>query len=381
MDWMPHNHSRSLSSRLDLARASNSPSKLTTSSPMISKNVLAHANEFVPRVISSSASASPNFLSSYSSVTTSPALHPLAKKLEDGDLSSHVTPESTSPPLTNSSPILHEKLGNSPSLPAYQENVGGTTYFYQYQTTAENCQPADTAVNTSLPAEYNVYTGKQEPSFFLSEDLRNDILNRNVLTLLQPDPQQYPDLPQEVDSYHELFPLEPLSNNTLHKAHMGYQASMYKATHIKTGTHFCLRRIHGFRLSNTKCMAFVELWKKLSHSNIVQLKEVFTTKAFGDNSMIFVYDYHPASETLLNKHFSPDQPGYCDPFINDTSTPRPYSYQKNNLLRHTQNNKLPEPLIWNYIIQLTSALRIIHSSALACRSLDPTKIIINSRNR
>ncbi|XP_056639808.1 PAN2-PAN3 deadenylation complex subunit PAN3 isoform X1 [Diorhabda sublineata] len=366
MDWMSHNHSRSLSSRLDLARATQ-------------------ATEFVPRVISSSTSASPNF---FSANTT---LHPITKKLEDGNLSSSlISPESSSPPLVNntslitSSPVQSDKVASSPSsaLPAYQENVGGTTYFYQFHSTPENCQPGENpaTVAGSLPSEYNVYTGKKDSSFFLSEDLRNDILNRNVLTLLQPDPQQYPDLPQEVDSYHQLFPLEPISN-TLHKAHLGYQATMYKATHTKTGIHYCLRRIHGFRLSNTKCMAYVELWRKLTHSNIVQLKEVFTTKAFGDTSMMFVYDYHPGSETLLTKHFSPDQPGYCDPFLNDSSTPRPYSYQKNNLLRHTQNNKLPEPLIWNYIIQLTSALRVIHSSGLACRSLDPTKIIINSRNR
>ncbi|XP_023016315.1 poly(A) specific ribonuclease subunit PAN3 [Leptinotarsa decemlineata] len=367
MDWMAHNHSRSLSSRLDLARAT-------------------HASEFIPRVVNTSASASPSFLNSFASVSNSPVLHPITKKSEEGEISARVTPECTSPPLVNnsslviSSPLQTEPVGSSPLLPAYQENVGGTTYFYQYSATQESPQRAETPLNTSLPADYSVYTGKKEPSFFLSEDLRNDILNRNVLTLMQPDPLQHPDLPQEVDSYHQLFPLEPIPN-TLHKAHLGYQASMYKATHIKTGAHYCLRRIHGFRLSNTKCMAFVELWKKLSHSNIVQLKEVFTTKAFGDNSMIFVYDYHPGSETLLNKHFSPDQPGYSDPFINDASTPRPYSYQKNNLLRHTQNNKLPEPLIWNYIIQLTSALRIIHTAGLACRSLDPTKIIINSRNR
>jgi PAB-dependent poly(A)-specific ribonuclease subunit 3 len=76
------------------------------------------------------------------------------------------------------------------------------------------------------------------------------------------------------------------------------------------------------------------------------------------SAMIFVYDYYPGSETLLSKYFSSDQP---DPFAPDTS-PRPYSHQKNNILRHQQNNKLPEFLIWNYIIQLTSALRLIHSS-------------------
>lgn len=76
--------------------------------------------------------------------------------------------------------------------------------------------------------------------------------------------------------------------------------------------------------------------------------------------MIFVYDYYPGSETLLSKYFSSDQP---DPFAPDTS-PRPYSHQKNSILRHQQTNKLPEFLIWNYIIQLTSALRLIHSSGM-----------------
>lgn len=79
--------------------------------------------------------------------------------------------------------------------------------------------------------------------------------------------------------------------------------------------------------------------------------------------MVFVYDYHPGSETLMNKHFTADQlNGYVDPFATDPSTPRPYSHLKNNMLRHQHSNKLPEPVIWNYIIQLTSALKVIHSA-------------------
>merc|ERR1711936_1386282 len=38
-------------------------------------------------------------------------------------------------------------------------------------------------------------------------------------------------------------------------------------------------------------------------------------------------------------------------------------------------------MIWNYIIQLTSALRYIHAAGLACRTLDPTKILILGKNR
>jgi PAB-dependent poly(A)-specific ribonuclease subunit 3 len=37
---------------------------------------------------------------------------------------------------------------------------------------------------------------------------------------------------------------------------------------------------------------------------------------------------------------------------------------------------LPEPLIWSYVIQLTSALRTIHNAGLACRCLHPSKVIL-----
>jgi len=41
--------------------------------------------------------------------------------------------------------------------------------------------------------------------------------------------------------------------------------------------------VAAFRLVNTKCMTDIELWKKILHPNLVHLREVFTTKAFGDN--------------------------------------------------------------------------------------------------
>ena len=42
---------------------------------------------------------------------------------------------------------------------------------------------------------------------------------------------------------------------------------------------------------------------------------------------------------------------------------------------------LPENLLWAYIIQLSSVIRTIHTAGLAVRSLDPTKILVTSRNR
>ncbi|XP_025832537.1 PAN2-PAN3 deadenylation complex subunit PAN3 [Agrilus planipennis] len=383
-----------------ITNLSSTFSKINIGSPISSKKVVAQSPEFIPgsRVVTNSASASPNFFSSFPGLGESITYPRAIDSPHSGTVSPHITPQPSPPPhaITNCSPIPQVVLEKPSVVAAYQENVGGTTYFYP--TSADNSvTPNDTlnsvGVVTSIASGYQVYPGTPShvaalkgrggnSSYFVSDDIRLDILNRNALTLMQPDPEQFPDLPPEVDNYHELCPIEPIPSNPLHKAHLGYQASMYKATHVKTGTRYCLRRIHGFRLQNTKCMAYVDLWKKLIHSNIVQLKEVFTTKSFGDNSLVFVYDYHPGSETLLSKHFSPDQlNGYTDPFATDPAAPRPYSHQKNNILRYQQTNKLPEPLIWNYIIQLTSALRIIHAAGLACRSLDPTKIILTSGKR
>lgn len=79
--------------------------------------------------------------------------------------------------------------------------------------------------------------------------------------------------------------------------------------------------------------------------------------------MVFVYDYHPASETLLNKHFSSTElNGYTDPFSSDPNAPRPYSHTKNTILRQQHSSMLPESVIWSYIIQLTAAFRVIHAA-------------------
>ena len=45
----------------------------------------------------------------------------------------------------------------------------------------------------------------------------------------------------------------------------------------------------------------VDQWKKMSHSNLVTLRQVFTSKSFGDHSMVFVYDFFPGSETLMSR--------------------------------------------------------------------------------
>lgn len=212
------------------------------------------------------------------------------------------------PPPLRESPIgnsLHDSLVHP--APAYryqvnQENVGGTTYFYP--TTASGDSPPNTGFQGFAGNQTHVTQEESNippsMSFYVSESVKTDILEKNALIMLQPDPRLYPDLPTTVDNYHELVPLEPLPIGDPLQISL---SSTYKATNIKTGVRYCLRRIHGFRLSSTKCMVLVDMWKRLSHTNIVQLKEVFTTKAFGDNCKFPKHFRFPSFSAQINFFF------------------------------------------------------------------------------
>ena len=76
--------------------------------------------------------------------------------------------------------------------------------------------------------------------------------------------------------------------------------------------------------------------------------------------MIFVTDYHPLSKTLAEHHFG------------NNATIRG---------RSGINTQIPEMVLWSYITQIASALKTIHSSGLAARVVDITKIILTSKNR
>lgn len=193
--------------------------------------------------------------------------------------------------------------------------------------------------------------------------------------MAQIDHSENPDVPSEVDSYHSLFPLEPLPppNRMQKTSNFSYITSCYKAVNSKDDLPYCLRRIHGFRLVNTKCMMLVDMWKKIQHSNSVTLREVFTTKAFGDHSLVFSYDFHAGAETMYSRHFN-------DPTADSYFTKRKWGQHEPPPPRQ-HAGLLPESLIWAYIVQLSSALRSIHTAGLACRVMDPSKILITGKTR
>ncbi|XP_035709108.1 PAN2-PAN3 deadenylation complex subunit Pan3 isoform X2 [Folsomia candida] len=328
------------------------------------------------------------------------------KSTYSGGRGDTISPIPSSQAGTNGTPPLSRNSTPVPPI-TYQENVGGTTYFYNPEEAAGSQEiiPGDDPGGPHVFPTYSVYAGPpshlkdfttrlnplgppptpvvhpapQSPSFFTPDELKAELMQRNAVMLSQPNSTVFPDLPAQVDHFTELCPVE----TSLQKpGSFGYPSTVYKAINSKNGFTYCLRRIHGFRLPSGKWLGMIDTWKNISHTNLVQLREIFTTKAFGDTSLIFVYDYFPSADTLMQRHFDRNHQvnGYVDPFSSDPSVPRPYSHQKNALLRH-HANMLPENLLWAYIIQLSSVIRTIHSAGLSVRCLNPSKIILISRTR
>ena len=197
--------------------------------------------------------------------------------------------------------------------------------------------------------------------------------------------------PSEVDSYHSLHPLEPVAQDLELRRLFGHTSTCYRATSSKDGLFYCLRRLHGeqslvevswecvcvsagVRLTTHKSVQQFDKWRKVEHSSLVSLREMFTTKAFGDNcetgskaiillvslpplffsaAVVFVYDYLPGAETLDSRHLQGGR----------------------------RARALPESLLWDYIVQLAAAVRAVHTAGLALYTLDSTKILVTGSGR
>lgn len=378
-------------SQMGFARSSNR-GPLPFFTPM---NINPSANEFVPRV------AQPPLAHGYSFPSIAGDHLAQARPAVGGlpfDAASYQTHSGTamsphgSPHLQrrSRSPMTayeNSQRGSVEEPATIQEYVGGTTYFYK-----PNEFDANHSHQTFPP--YTMYSGvpafiahmklrdNGQNSFFMPDDLKMEILSKQLDVLSVVD-SHAAGLPEEVDNYRHLLSLE---SPTMKKpsTSLVYVTSCYKAINVKDGLTYCLRRVQGFKLTNTKCMNVIDNWKKMSHSNVVGFREVFTTKAFGDNSIIFVYDYHPKATTLLHKHFNGDTSVSANGF----SAPSMRSFGGGAALASQRpaaaaagGNFLPENLIWSYVVQLSNALRTIHAAGLAYQLVDLSKILLTDKSR
>ncbi|RUS34651.1 hypothetical protein BC938DRAFT_479338 [Jimgerdemannia flammicorona] len=217
--------------------------------------------------------------------------------------------------------------------------------------------------STPLPHVSNLHPHQKTiHGFFMPDNLREELLEKNEAVLRTANAQEL-NLPSELHVYHSLYPLDEHQEKS--PKVFGYPTSVYKAVCTVDGRTYALRRIEGFRLTNEVAMSTIESWRRIRHANIVSIREAFTTKTFGDHSVVFVYDYHPCSSTLFNKYFS----------IQAQSSGLTPSQPPGG------NVNIPEKTLWSFITQLTSSLKTIHSAGLAARVIEPSKILLTSKNR
>ncbi|ETS84802.1 hypothetical protein PFICI_02827 [Pestalotiopsis fici W106-1] len=190
---------------------------------------------------------------------------------------------------------------------------------------------------------------RQAHDFFISNEFREDLQKKSAATRQVMQSSQLP----EVQPYHSLVPLEgPKSGQS--SLFGNVVCWVYKATSKKNGHVYCLRRLQGARVSGKESTNTpLSKWKRISSGGIVTPVEVFTSRDFGDTSLIFIHNYHPCSKTLAEQHFTG---GRFKPSIAESS-------------------------LWSYISQICNALKTIHNGELAARCIHPTKIILTEKNR
>ncbi|CAJ0750821.1 1125_t:CDS:10 [Entrophospora sp. SA101] len=258
-------------------------------------------------------------------------------------------------------------LNNNVKIPlsesaTHHHQINNTSYY----TTSHYLDPFLYQSQEALlpqPLQYHLYTSplphvsnlhphqKTIHAFFMSDHLREELQQKNEATLKTVNAKDY-NLPEELHVYHSLCPLDERQEKSVNI--FGYPTWAYKSVSNVDGRVYCLRRVE-------------ESWRRVRHANIVSIREAFTTKAFGDNSLVFVYDYHPLSQTLFDKHFA------APPI------PTNLSNSQNGITNVIGN--IPEKVLWSYITQLASAVKTIHSAGLAARVIEPTKILLTSKNR
>ncbi|KAI1916372.1 PAB-dependent poly(A)-specific ribonuclease subunit 3 [Ophidiomyces ophidiicola] len=190
---------------------------------------------------------------------------------------------------------------------------------------------------------------------FLPNSFREELQKKAAATLQTLPNSQ---LPAQIDYFHSLVPLD-LSHQK-NAAIFGYPSWVYKAQSSKDGNFYVLRRLEGFRLTNEKAIRSVQNWKRVSCGSVVTVHDAFTNRSFQDSSLVFVTDYHPLSKTLAEQHLVDGHGRYQN--------------------RHNSGH-IPEQILWSYVTQIANALKAIHTAGLAARVIEPSKILLTSKNR
>ncbi|KIM41752.1 hypothetical protein M413DRAFT_137436 [Hebeloma cylindrosporum] len=252
-----------------------------------------------------------------------------------------------------------------------QHDVVGTAYY--------NAAP----VFLRQPLNYLLYTPSTPPelvrnaegSHFVpaSADLRQTLQKRSET--IRGVTHEDLGLPEELQGYHTLVPLEP--TGTPDRKKLGnWHSTVYRAIRTTDGIPHVLRRIENYRMTNQAAFAPIEIWSRIQHPSIVPVREAFTTLSFNDNSLVVSYAYFPNAQTLYDAHMKPKPlPTYQQAVYYGRHQ------QRHQQQLQSQQQFIPERTLWSYIIQLLSAIKKVHDHGQAVRMIDVSKVLVTGKNR
>lgn len=182
---------------------------------------------------------------------------------------------------------------------------------------------------------------------FIDRDFRNELQLKNEESLKSVGNIQL-DLPVHVNQYHSLYPLD---RQSLQGTSYGYSSMVYKCVSNTDGLLYCMRRLQDVPIKSSDVIKGMKVWKNLDCSNVAKLHDVFTTRAFGDNSLILIYDYYPLSYSLLEYHFG------------------------------AKPELITEDCLWNYTFQLLNAVTEAGKLRLKLGPFSWSKILVTNKGR
>ncbi|KAL8733118.1 MAG: hypothetical protein Q9166_002310 [cf. Caloplaca sp. 2 TL-2023] len=262
----------------------------------------------------------------------------------------------------NSTPSIPPQSQPTPQtqINPYSQD-GGTMGSGSYYPSSTNYpQQLQHHLYAALPPHRELSQPNQRTArdFFIPEDLRQTLVRKSEASRMTIPNST---LPPNIAHYHTLVPL--VHNSQKSDGLFGYKSHAYRATSGNDGQIYCLRRLQGYRVNEAASEHAIrniqQNWKRVRSSSVVSVHLAFTNSSFGDSSLIFVTDFHPLAETLAQRHFAS-------------------SYRYTN--RYSPSH-VPEQILWGYIVQITSALKIIHSAGLAARVIDASKILLTGEGR
>ena len=168
----------------------------------------------------------------------------------------------------------------------------------------------------------------------------------SVARRLEPSDERLKEIPIQ---YHSIYPLDPPAKSRTASGSYGYPSAIFKVISERDGVAYALRRMDSVRCTARIASAAQERWTTgcPPHPNLVRLERCFVDK---NKSLFFVHSYWPTSQTLAERYVNSRQ-------------------------------EVAENLLWSYLTQLSSALRVVHVSGLAVRCLSPAHVLVTSGSR